>query len=248
MSKIRSSRAAAFTLIELLVVITIIGILARIALPAFTSAQEKAQQTKTLSNAKQIGLSLKLYASDNDGNFPTKQLNADGTPGTADIANANEGFRQLFPNYLNQEKIFYVAKSKWTPKAPDENITGTNALAAGENHFAYVSGLNDTSTSSWPLLADGFSGGTGAVSNPTYSKDPGVTGGTWKGLKAIVLRVDQSGEIVNLGKEGTTYAFQATRSNPSGGGLLNLFVKGNSASDTWLSGATVLNPLPATAQ
>ncbi|HWB59848.1 MAG TPA: type II secretion system protein, partial [Chthoniobacteraceae bacterium] len=40
----------AFTLIELLVVITIIAILAGIALPVFTSVKVKGNQTKALSN------------------------------------------------------------------------------------------------------------------------------------------------------------------------------------------------------
>ena len=52
--------SAAFTLIELLVVITIIAILASIALPAFTSVQQKGKQTKALSNAKQIAIALRL--------------------------------------------------------------------------------------------------------------------------------------------------------------------------------------------
>ena len=52
---------SAFTLIELLVVITIIAILASIALPVFSGVTERANQTKDLSNAKQIGLACKLY-------------------------------------------------------------------------------------------------------------------------------------------------------------------------------------------
>ncbi len=63
---------SAFTLIELLVVITIIAILASIALPVFNGVTERANQTKDLSNAKQIGLALKLFASDNNGAFPSK--------------------------------------------------------------------------------------------------------------------------------------------------------------------------------
>ena len=62
----------AFTLIELLVVITIIAILASIALPVFNGVTERANQTKDLSNAKQVGLALKLFAADNNGFFPSK--------------------------------------------------------------------------------------------------------------------------------------------------------------------------------
>ena len=68
---------SAFTLIELLVVIAIIAILASFALPAYTSVQERAQQTKDLSNAKQIVLALKQFASDNNGAFPSKAPGAD---------------------------------------------------------------------------------------------------------------------------------------------------------------------------
>src|SRR5580765_2906660 len=102
---------SAFTLIELLVVITIIAILASIALPVFNSVTERANQTKDLSNAKQIGLGLKLFAGDNDGKFPVA------------TTNANTAFAQLVPQYVATEKVFYLAKSAWTPTPPDEVST-----------------------------------------------------------------------------------------------------------------------------
>jgi prepilin-type N-terminal cleavage/methylation domain-containing protein len=76
------NRPRAFTLIELLVVISIIAILASLALPAITGALARGQMTQSVSNMKQLHLVAQQIALDGStsgdtnlawpGDLPTK--------------------------------------------------------------------------------------------------------------------------------------------------------------------------------
>ena len=61
---------AAFTLIELLVVISIIGILMSLLMPTLSRAKGKVNDTKCISNLRQIGIALTLYADENSSKLP----------------------------------------------------------------------------------------------------------------------------------------------------------------------------------
>jgi prepilin-type N-terminal cleavage/methylation domain-containing protein len=199
------SKTDAFTLIELLVVISIIAILAGIALPVFGSVQIKGAQTKALSNAKQIGTALRLYAVDNNGTYPSYDLGANGKPATPPVvvSSSNAAFAQLIPDYLPNEDIFWLTKSAWCNPTPPDNqmdaagvYTPVLTLADGENEWAYAPGLNDTSNPTFPVIADGFA--TGSESDPVYVEGEAVEGGVWKGKNAIVIRCDTSGSVTKV--------------------------------------------------
>jgi prepilin-type N-terminal cleavage/methylation domain-containing protein len=79
----RFSRSA-FTLIELLVVIAIIGIIAALLFPVFAQARESARAATCVSNCRQMGIAVAMYAQDNDDYMPTVSMTMSGmTTGTS---------------------------------------------------------------------------------------------------------------------------------------------------------------------
>jgi prepilin-type N-terminal cleavage/methylation domain-containing protein len=63
-------RRRGFTLIELLVVIAIIAILAAILFPVFARVRRQARVTRCVSQLKQLGSAMLMYAQDYDETYP----------------------------------------------------------------------------------------------------------------------------------------------------------------------------------
>ena len=144
-----------FTLIELLVVITIIAILATVATPMIGKARTTARMIPATKNVGSIITSMVMYSGEYGGLYP------EGT------GSSNAALRELFPDECDSEKIFYLQGDRifCDPKTPPDELFGEangepngQALEAGENHWAYVSGLTDSNKGSTPVLADGFTG------------------------------------------------------------------------------------------
>jgi prepilin-type N-terminal cleavage/methylation domain-containing protein/prepilin-type processing-associated H-X9-DG protein len=110
----RSARG--FTLIELLVVIAIIAILAAILFPVFAQAREKARATACLSNMKQVGLALQMYAQDYDETLPLPTV-----VGGFNEPNAQPNFLGSLVPYTKNLGIFAC------PSAPPASAHGYNA-------------------------------------------------------------------------------------------------------------------------
>ena len=109
----------AFTLIELLIVIAVIAILAAILFPVFAQAREKARQTSCLSNLKQLGTGLLMYAQDYDEQLPLAAYATDTGAVT---------WHDIIDPYLKNKDVWLC---------PSSQVKRTDAGGARTTHFGY---------------------------------------------------------------------------------------------------------------
>src|SRR5579871_2274222 len=110
-------RQSAFTLIELLVVIAIIAILAAILFPVFAQAREEARKISCLSNTKQIGLALQMYASDYDDTVVPNNNQVTGSVSSSWLA-----WPDFLQPYVKNDQIFVCPDSRRHSPAPTDQL------------------------------------------------------------------------------------------------------------------------------
>ncbi|NLX04099.1 MAG: DUF1559 domain-containing protein [Phycisphaerae bacterium] len=148
-----SRSVKSFTLIELLVVVAIVAVLVSILLPALSVAREKGRQVSCLSNLKQIGVMLFLYADDHSGwsimAQPEPRFSGDWEFG---------GYHETLENlkYLTNRGTFFC------PSAKDVGFRTSN-VSYGINYWTF--GYNpspDISPNRPVKLAEALSFGNGS--------------------------------------------------------------------------------------
>lgn len=147
MSGRNGGRTRGFTLVEILIVVVILGILAAIVIPQFTSASQEAIKGALQSQLQTVSSQVELYRVRNAGELP--DTDADPVGGT------------------NENGWGVLVAGQYLKEQPFNGFTGSSSLAIGTEASQLAAGVrtgggwifHDNSTSSYGVVfALGFDG------------------------------------------------------------------------------------------
>jgi type II secretory pathway pseudopilin PulG len=114
---------SAFTLVELLVVIGIIAILIAVLLPTLSKAREQATRTVCLSNLRELGNAVRIYATRHRDIVPIGYMDQHQFSYVVNWNNQN-GTRVSMLGHLALGKLTESGKTFYCPAVPDDGDQG----------------------------------------------------------------------------------------------------------------------------
>jgi prepilin-type N-terminal cleavage/methylation domain-containing protein/prepilin-type processing-associated H-X9-DG protein len=207
-------RNRGFTLIELLVVIAIIAILAAMLFPVLSQAKHRAWTVQCVSNLRQIGMGMKMFADDNQELYP--ESGADIHWNTNDPTTGKPSWMQQIYQYTMNTNVYDCPANVQLPanmQGPFNYFNGCRAAYLQAGGFSALQNNSIRYPSSYVL-----SGDTCGIPNQTT----GENGGTFDPMDAD--KDDYSQNCVGGSPNGTPYTLWQVHSS----GQNILFVDGHS--------------------
>jgi type II secretory pathway pseudopilin PulG len=152
----------AFSLVELLVVVGVVAMIIALLMPALESARTQARAFRCLSNIRQLGIALRIYANDNKDNYPNNVSSP--TPLYWNYAAAMGHYVAIPSTAMNASSVYWCpadddaqqsyAMNVWASSAVDKSVSSLTTGTLWPHHRAAASML---------LLAESWSyqSGTG---------------------------------------------------------------------------------------
>jgi prepilin-type N-terminal cleavage/methylation domain-containing protein len=201
----KSRTQSAFTLIEMLVVISIIAVLAALAVPALSQALAKGQMTGTMNNSRQLFLAGQQMALDGSANadpnlaFPGDYTGAAGTSNAA-ITKLSEYLGRLLKNNYLQ-----VGDLQKLLNAPGTTCSAAASTDASGNVTVTLTGSPALKVF---LLHDADSANTIFAESANYTYNTTQLSGSPYGTKGFI--VQRKGGDASIFKANSATATLAT--------------------------------------
>ncbi len=192
--------AGAFTLIELLVVIAIITILAAILLPVLAKAKDRAKRAQDMSNLRQLGLGVMMYAGDNDDRLFSALPFGNGFHPLAldySLADTLSHYGMVLKTQpTDQNNIWSCPTRSFLPR---QDPTTPSQIAIGYEYFGGVTVWNNPA---------------GAIQNPPSPVNLGTSKPTWLLAAESNARFTDQTQNNGWGFDGQTPTFPARVPHP----------------------------------